>query len=82
MAYDTAWQKATRAQRLPNEAAEVLEEIKAKLRQTVYETAVQKQERVDKLFDALQMGRDSHSVFKAKWEALLDEMENAGFGNS
>ena len=76
--YDTAIKRARKAGKLPHEANEVYDEIIAKLRRVIREAKMQKQERVEKEFHDLSMGRLPHSTFHTEWEYLLDEMEEAG----
>ena len=49
-----------------------------KLKKTTCETKMERQEKAEKTFDALGMGRLSHSAFRAEWEAQLEELEEAG----
>merc|ERR1712242_297076 len=76
--YDTAIKRARKAGKLPHEAREVYEGILIKLRGVIRETRMQKQERVEREFHDLLMGRLPHSTFRAEWEYMLDEMEEAG----
>ena len=62
---------------MPLQVKEVLEEIKEKPKGVIQDTLYQKQERLDKELDALQQGRESHAAFRANWESLLNEMEDA-----
>ena len=75
--FTTMIDRARKKNRLPHEAKAVLEEIKNRLRTVIYETPYQRKERLDKQFAALSMGRESHSAFRADWEALLEDMEDA-----
>ena len=76
--FDTVVKRARKLGRLPAEAKEVFDEVVIKLRRTIRETVMQKQERVEREFDQLQMGKLSHSTFRAEWEYCLEELEDAG----
>ena len=52
-AYTTLVSRAQRNQSLPKEASAVLAEMKAKLRALIFETSFQREERLEKKFDAL-----------------------------
>ena len=49
--------------RLPEEAAQVLNEIRNDLRTYIWETEMQKRTRLDKEFEKLEQGRMTHSDF-------------------
>ena len=66
--YDTTVQRARKPGRPPLEAIEVYDEIIVKLRGTIRETKMQRQDRVEKEFEDLAMGKLSHSAFRAEWE--------------
>ena len=75
MVYD----RAQRHNRLPHEAAAVLEIIRARLRNLIRETRYQMHERPDREFSALVMARNvPHHEFRAQFEKKIDEMEVAG----
>ena len=76
--YDTTVSRARKKLRLPHEAKEVFDEVVAKLKRTIRETAMERKERAEKAFDDLSMGRLPHSAFRAEWEYCLDELEDAG----
>ena len=76
--FDTVVKRARKLGRLPAEAKEVFDEVVIKLRRTIRETVMQKQERVEREFDQLQMGKLSHSTFRAEWEYCLEDLEDAG----
>ena len=44
----------------------------------IFDTEFQRSDRLEKEFDALTMGRSSHTEFRSLWEEKLDEMEEAG----
>ena len=75
---DTTIKRARRNGRLPHEAKEVYDEILARLKSRIRETQLQRQERIEKEFESLNMGKLPHSTFRTEWEYLLDEMEDAG----
>ena len=75
--YDNIVRKATRKNRIPGEAKEVLAEIRKELRTYIWETSMQKMTRLDKEFEALEQGGLSHADFRALWESKLQDMEEA-----
>ena len=75
--FDTMKKIAQDQGRLPYEAKEVYDEIIERLRGTIRETELQRQERVERDFHALTMGRLPHATFRAKWEHVLYEMRAA-----
>ena len=77
-AYTTLVGRAQRNGRLPGEASAVLAEMKAKLRALIFETNFQREDRLEKEFEALQMGRMGHAEFRSLWEEKLDECLEAG----
>ena len=66
--YDTLVSVARDEERLPEDAEAVYGEVLAKLRASIRETPMQRQERVEAEFEALRMGRTSHPAFRAEWE--------------
>ena len=56
----------------------MLTEMKAKLRSMIFETTFQREDRLEKEFEALQMGRTSHAEFRSLWEEKLNECLEAG----
>ena len=52
--------------------------MQKKLKTVIYETEHQRFERLEKEFHAIEMGRSSHTEFRAAWEEKLDELEEAG----
>ena len=76
--YDTAIKRARKMGRLPTDAKEIFDEVVKKLRKTIRETRMERQERAERTFDELQMGRLPHSAFRAEWEFCLEELEDAG----
>ena len=75
--YDTLFKQAMIAGRLPHEAKDVFEEIKARMKSAIEETWFQNQDRLDREFEALAMGNKSHAEFRAQFEAKLCEMAQA-----
>ena len=78
MIFDTAMTQACRDGRLPGDAAAVYEEVLKRLKDSLKETPLQRQSRVEKEFQDLTMGSKSHSMFQAQWERLLLDMQIAG----
>ena len=78
--YDTHMRLARITKRLPAETTEVYDEIIVKLQRAVRETKIERQERVDKEFQELRMGRWSHAEFKVKFEALLLDFQEEKVG--
>ena len=76
--YNTVIEQAQLAGRLPQEAAAVLETLELRLRQVIRETPFQKQDRLDKEFEKLEMGRSSHADFQTLFEEKVMLMEQAG----
>ena len=76
--YDTVMNRARKKGSLPDKAKSVFDEVISVLRKTIRETKMERQERAEKVFEELQMGRLPHSAFRAEWERCLDEMEDAG----
>ena len=77
-AYTTLVTRAQRNGRLPKEASAVLAEMREKLRTMIFETTFQRQDRLEKEFDALQMNKSSHTEFRSLWEEKVDECLEAG----
>ena len=77
MTFDTAYQEAQKRQRLPQEAEAVLQEIKKELASVIYETSIQKRERLDREFEALAQGQCAYAEFKARWRNVLEDMREA-----
>jgi hypothetical protein len=73
--YERAMRTATRLNRLPGEAAAILEEIIAELRTFIWETDIQKMTRLDDKFNTLQQGGLSHACFRALWLYMLEDIE-------
>ena len=69
--YTTAVDKARRSGKLPGGAQEVLDELQVRLRRVIRETEFQRQDRLDKEFEALTMGRQSHAEFQTQFEEKL-----------
>ena len=61
MIYETMYEQANAAGRLPNHAVAVFDEIKARLKEAIVETLFVKQDRLDKEFEVLSMGNKSHA---------------------
>ena len=78
MTFEQMYDKAHKQRRLPHEAAEVLAEIRTRLRKMLKLTPYEHRERLDGEFARLQQGRSSHAEFRAKWENLIDDMQDAG----
>ncbi len=75
--YDTEMKKARKRGRLPADAAAVLEEIRDKLKKCNRQTRMQRQDKADRVFEALSQGALPHSSFRALWEEALEELEDA-----
>ena len=79
--YQTLMDRARKKARLPAEAAKVLEEIKARLNSMIRETSFQREDRLDKEFERLEMGRSTtHVEFRSLFEEKLEELEDAEMG--
>ena len=76
--YDNEVNKASKAGRLPEQALEFYKEIVAKLRNTIRESKLQRETRVENEFNALAMSQLPHSAFLAEWERMLIELDDAG----
>ena len=76
--YDNIFRRARKARKHPEKAAEVLEEVKKKVKNAIRETDFQKTDRVDKEFQQLEQGKLSHTEFRAEWEEKLDELGEVG----
>ena len=77
LCYDNIHKRASIDGRLPHKAKDVLEEIKKAQKRLVRETQFQKQDRLDKQFDQLNMGAKSHGLFRTEFESLLISMKEA-----
>ena len=77
--YDNAIRRAVRKCRIPQEAGEILEEIREELRTFIWETRMQKMTRLDKEFERLAQGGLSHSDFRALWLDKLEDMEECDY---
>ena len=75
--YKTAWKKAHCANRLPEHANEVLQEIRDRPFGAINETNFQRKTRPDREFEALDMRSKSHAGFRPLLEEKLFEMEAA-----
>ena len=78
--YDTLVDRARKKGRLPDEAKEVLTELRARLTMVIRETPFQKEDRLDKEFEKLDMNRMTHVEFRSLFEEKLEELEDAGMG--
>ncbi len=76
--YNNWMRRAKRLKRIPEEAAEVMKEIRKELRTFIWETELQKMTRLDREFDALAQGNMSHADFRALWDNKLQDMEESG----
>ena len=54
--YDNVLRRAIRAKRMPQEAKEILAEIRMELRNYIWKTSMQKMVRLDRGFEALEQG--------------------------
>jgi hypothetical protein len=57
--------------RLPKEARAVLEEIRAMLLPVIWETSMQKCNRIERSLEELEQGGRSHALFRVNWETIL-----------
>ena len=71
--YDHEMRVAMRNGRLPAEAKTVFDEVIAKQRRRIRETDMEKEERVEKAFQNLEMGRQSHAQFRGSFEDRLED---------
>ena len=78
MIYNMLYDRAERTGRFPDEAKEVLEEMKIRLRDCIKETSFQKEERLEREMNDLTFGNKPHAEFQAQFEVKLDALENAG----
>ena len=76
--WDTYLKRQRKRGRLPVLAADVFEELKKKLQVEVRETSFQKQCRLDREFEQLELGRLSYAKFRVAFEAAVNEKEDAG----
>ena len=77
LCYEGEIRRARRRGRLPHEAEAVYQELTTKLRWCIRETALQRQERVEKEFKELVMGTLPHGKFRIMWEDKLEDLETA-----
>ena len=75
--YETAMRKARRAGRLPQDAEAVLKEIQADLGGILQETEIQMHTRLDTEYERLEQGALEFQDFKARFEAKIQDMEEA-----
>jgi len=76
--YEREFKRAQRKGRLPAKAQEVFELIVETQKKRIAETILEKQTRIDKKFNNLEMGRMSHAEFRGAFEDCLDDHEEAG----
>lgn len=69
--YGAFHKRARKDLRLPREATGVYEEMLKKLPPVVREAAIQRQDRVERAFEALEKGRLPHSTDRTEREYLL-----------
>ena len=65
--FDTYINRQRKRKRLPDQAKEVLSEIKGRLKDRIKETEFQRECRVDKEFDVLKQEGRPHYEFHAAW---------------
>ena len=75
--FDIALRIAISRGRVPDEAVEVLKEIRSDLRTYIWETPMQKKVRLDHQFENLQQGGMSHADFRAVWTDVIQGMTEA-----
>ena len=75
--YDTAVKRAYVEKRLPDNPGAVLKDILVEMGALFEETDFQRDERVEKEFETLEMGRMPFAQFHAKWDKALLEVEIA-----
>jgi hypothetical protein len=76
--YDLMIKQARRNGRIPNEAKEVMEEIRVALRQIIRESALAKEERLEAEFNKLTMTNGmAHSAFRVEFQRQVLEMLQA-----
>jgi len=75
--YDNILRRAVKDGRIPDQAKEVMAEIRAELRTYIWETPIQKMVRLDKEFESLEQGGMSHADFRALFESKLQDMEES-----
>ena len=76
--YQNSIRKAKRLNRLPEEAVEIMKEVRKELRTFIWETVLQKMTRLDREFEALMQGLMTHADFRALWDSKLQDMEESG----
>ena len=64
--------------RLPEQAKDVMDEIRMELSTYIWETKLQKEQRLDKEFANLRQDGMSHADFRALFESKLQDLEAAG----
>ena len=70
-------EEAHRQGRIPDEAKAVRKEILEAFEQYIFETHVQKQLRLEKEFDDLEMGTRTHAQFRLEWNKKIYKLEQA-----
>ena len=75
--YENCLRRATKQDRIPGDAKEVLEEIRKELRTFLWETNLQKLTRLDREFEGLEQGGLSHADFRALFDSKIQDMEEA-----
>ena len=75
--FNAAYGRAQKRGRLPHDAQKVLEEITTKLKSAIRKTPLQREDRLDKEFEALKQGNSTHAEFRALFGEKLDEVEDA-----
>ena len=78
--YDLVFEEAQYDQRVPQDAADILEDIKTRQRNCVQESQFQRENRLEREYNALQQGKMSSAEFHAQYEKLANEMRRAGMG--
>ena len=76
--YDNVVCQAQKDKRLPLQAQAVYDAILKKMRDTLRESKITKQTRIEMEFNQLEMGRLPHSAFLTEWERMLISMDDAG----
>ena len=76
--YDNVMCQAQKDKRLPHQAQAVYDAILHKMRDTLRESVITKQTRVETEFTQLEMGRLPHSAFLTEWERMLIVLDDAG----
>ena len=65
------------ANRLPEEAKQVLEETRKELRNYIFETELTKENRLERAFDRVAQGHKSHAEFRAEFQSVLLDLDKA-----